>query len=246
MSNKIDYGYHYKKWHSETPEHLRGMILFYRNMLSGILPADKSISILDVGCGMGFALATLKEMGYSNIEGIDVDKGQVNACLSKGIKCTQVDDSIAYLIARKDKYDLIISLDVFEHVPFDAQLPFVVAVQAAIKPGGKVICTVPNASSTLASRWRYIDWTHHTSFTEHSLDFLLYNAGFRDPKVYETEFFRTPSIKSMLRIKPLIHWCLFLLVRGVRRMQMIAELGLEQGKQIPLSLNILATAIKPL
>jgi hypothetical protein len=44
--------------------------------------------------------------------------------------------------------------------------------------------------------------------------------------------------------KVYFHWWLFCAVRSLRRLEMIAELGWEQGYKIPLSLNILATANK--
>jgi 2-polyprenyl-3-methyl-5-hydroxy-6-metoxy-1,4-benzoquinol methylase len=246
MTQQLDYGRYYRKYHSDTPEHIQNMKSFYRRMLCKYISSDKNIRILDVGCGMGFVLVTLKDMGYLNIEGIDTDNGQVEACLKKGIKVTQVDNSIAFLLERQANYDLILSLDVIEHIPHSTQLAFTQAIQTALKPSGRLICTVPNASSGLASRWLYNDWTHHTSFTESSLDFLLFNAGFEEIETYETEFFNRPTLKSLFRVTPLLHWLLFLMVRGFRRLEMIAELGRKQGGEVPLSLNLLATAIKPL
>jgi 2-polyprenyl-3-methyl-5-hydroxy-6-metoxy-1,4-benzoquinol methylase len=241
---EIDYNYHYRKWHSDRTEHVRAMKSFYQKMLSPYLPSDRNITILDVGCGMGFALLALQDFGYEKIQGIDIDRGQVMSCLDKGIKAIQVKDSVQYLLEHANSYDLIISFDVVEHIPYEGQLDFLKAVNKALKPTGQLICTVPNASSGLASRWRYIDWTHHASFTEHSLDFLLYNAGFKNNQIFGTEYFSRPSLKSLLRVTPWLHWLLFLTVRGFRRLEVIAELGWQQGNQIPLSLNLIALATK--
>ena len=65
-----------------------------------------------------------------------------------------------------------------EHVPVAAQIELLRTIRGALRPGGRLILTVPNANSPLASRWRYIDFTHHVSFTEHSLSFVLRNASF--------------------------------------------------------------------
>lgn len=246
MLQKIDYTRYYQKFHSDTPEHIQGMSRFYQAMLSGFIPADQKIRILDVGCGMGFALRALTDMGYSNLEGIDVDDGQVKVCLKHNLKVTQVPDSIQYLQQRNATYDLILCFDVIEHITHDEQITFLKAIQMALKPRGKLICTVPNANSGLASRWRYNDWTHHISFTEHSLDFILFNAGFEQIKIVETEFFKNPGIKGLIKVKPFLHWLLFLFIRSFRRLEMITELGWKQGSSVPLSLNLLATAIKPL
>ncbi len=247
---EIEYTRQYQKWHSDTPEHIQAMKEFYSGLLAAYLPSDKNIQILDVGCGMGFAMMGLQNLGYKSVEGIDIDAGQVQSCQAKHLAVTRVDDSIAYLSQHPNRYDLIISLDVVEHIPHEVQLNFVRAIQGALKPGGKFICTVPNASSGLASRWRYIDWTHYASFSEHSLDFLLFNGGFNEIQVYPTEFFSAPEFKLRRRLilasfwQSVIHWQLLQLVRTFRRLETIAELGWEQGKSVPLSLNILATAVK--
>jgi 2-polyprenyl-3-methyl-5-hydroxy-6-metoxy-1,4-benzoquinol methylase len=251
-SQSIDYTRQYGKWHSDTPEHIQAMKVFYKNLLSPYLPTDRNIRVLDVGCGMGFALMALQDIGCKTVEGIDIDKGQVESCQAKQLNVTQVEDSVAYLSNMTEEYDLIIALDVIEHIPQSSQLAFVRSIQKAVKSGGTFICTVPNASAGLASRWRYIDWTHHDSFTEHSLDFLLYNSGFAEIQVHPTEFFNPPTFKLISRNwvsryfwKSVLHWQLLRFIRTFRRMEMVAELGWEQGGAIPLSLNILATSVKP-
>ena len=53
----IDYSHYYRRWHPETPEHQAEMSAFYRRVLGPHLPADKTVAVLDVGCGGGYALA---------------------------------------------------------------------------------------------------------------------------------------------------------------------------------------------
>lgn len=42
-----------------------------------LLPKDKNINILDMGCGFGSLIYTLKQNGYKNLKGIDLSEGQV-------------------------------------------------------------------------------------------------------------------------------------------------------------------------
>ena len=112
-----------------------------------------------------------------------------------------------------------------------------------MKKNGRLIATVPNASSGLAFRWRYNDWTHRTSFTEHSLDFLLYHAGFDDIKVLEAGPFRRPRLPFLVR-PSVIRWLFLLFARSFRRLEMISELGWKEGRRVPLSLNIMAITEK--
>ncbi len=69
-------------------------------------------------------------------------------------------------------------LDVLEHIPVDFQIDFARTAREALRPEGKLLLTVPNAKARLAGRGLLNDYTHHSSFTEHSLYFVLKNAGF--------------------------------------------------------------------
>lgn len=242
---KIDYTRHYLKWHSDSESHRLAMIAHYRQLLGPYLPAQKDSSILDVGCGMGFALLALKEMGFKNISGVESDPGQAKSGNDKNLQVTLADDTIEFLKQKAASFDLLICLDVIEHIPITVQVAFVKALSGALRPGGQLICTVPNANSALAARWRYIDWTHTASFTEHSLDFLLYNGGFTDIKVTGHEFNRRPK-NVWLPVGVVRHWWAFRFFRLFRRLEMMAELGPAQGRTVPLSLNLIATAKKRL
>ena len=241
----IDYSHYYRRWHPETPEHQAEMSAFYRRVLGQHLPADKSAAVLDVGCGGGYALTALREMGFTHLTGVESDVGQVASCVKKGLSVELAADTIAFLRQRAGQFQLLLCLDVLEHVPHDVQLPFAAALAGALTPGGRLICTVPNANSTLAGRWRYIDWTHHCSFTEHSLDLLLHSAGFADIQVCEVEFLTRPANWWLPLASGARHWWGFRFFRTWRRLEVMAELGPQHGRTVPLSLNLLGIARKP-
>ena len=239
----IDYTRYYLKWHQDTPEHRARMVEMYRRILAPFVPKDRDAHILDVGCGMGFALSTLLSLGFQNIAGFDCDEGQVRACKQAGLNVGLVESeqTISYLRARPRTFDFILSLDVLEHIPNDTVLEVVSSISSALKPEGRFLCSVPNANSAIAERWRYNDWTHHNSFTEHSLDFLLFNGGFGKIEIYPEEFLVRPK-HAWLPVGGARHWWLFKFFRTWRRLEMMAELGPAQGRLVPLSLNLLATA----
>ena len=241
----VDYSHYYRRWHPETPEHQAEMSAFYRRVLGPHLPADKSARILDVGCGGGYALAALQELGFTRCAGVESDAGQVASCAKKKLAVELATDTIAFLQQRAGQFQLLLCLDVIEHVPHDAQLSFVAALAAALAPGGTLICTVPNASAALASHWRHNDWTHHSSFTACSLDFLLHNAGFSNIHVSEVEFLTRPANWWLPFARGARHWWAFRFFRTWRRLEVMAELGPQQGRIVPLSLNLLGIARKP-
>ncbi len=240
---KLDYAYHYRKWHSDDPQHVQSMRAYYRRMLAPYLPPDRSAEILDVGCGVGLAMLAVRELGFTKLGGIDCDEGQVKAAVANGLDVALVSDTVAFLNQNAGRYGAIICLDVIEHVRPESQMEFVAALGKALTKSGVLVCTVPNANSALGGRWRYIDWTHCSSFTEHSLDFLLHHAKLEDIRIEEIDYFQRPR-NIWLPIGGTRHWWAFRFFRMIRRLQMMAELGPDQGRRVPLSLNLLGVARK--
>ncbi len=241
---QLDYSYHYRKWHSDTPEHVSNMVRFYQAILKPHLPTDKTTPILDVGCGMGFALLALKELGFTSLNGIDSDPGQVASCQSKGLPVVLCADSAEHLRQSPGRYGLVLALDLLEHIPIPAQLEFTRAIATALRSGGTLLATTPNANSTFASRCRYLDWTHQIQFSEASLDFLLHNGGFSEIQVCEVEYTSRPKF-WWLPGRQGRYWWVFRFFRTWRRLEAMAELGPAVGRLVPLSLNLLAHARKP-
>ena len=241
--SKVDYTRYYLKWHKDDASHLKYLTTHYRSLIGPHLPANKNEFVLDVGCGTGSALLFLHGSGYHRIQGVDTDAGQVKIAQAKNLPVLFAEDTVVFLQKHRNKAGCILCLDVLEHVPKENQIEFLTGIFEALKPGGKLILTTPNANSALAARWRYNDWTHQTSFTEHSLDFVLYQAGFRKIGFYPAEFIQRPRF-FFLPIGRSRHWWALKFFRLLRRLQMMAELGPEQGKKVPLSLNLLAVAAK--
>lgn len=257
MSLQLDYSRYYSRYHTDSPESQRWEIDFSARLLSAHLPDDRAVSVLDVGCGMGFTMLYLLEDGFDYVEGIDVDAGQVQSCLGKGLRVYQVGDSAQFVEKQGRRYGLIVAMDVLEHMAAEDQLALVRASYQALLPSGRFICTVPNANSSMAARHRYNDFTHHVSFTEQSLDFLLFNAGFRQIEVSGYEFYQPPHEKGLglqhfarrrhflsYLAREYTRWGLRAVARGWRRLEMVAEFGFDTGGSVPLSLNLLGVAIK--
>lgn len=237
----LDYTRYYLKWHKNTASHREFVANHYRNLLGSFLPKNSEAFIIDVGCGMGLALGFLKDSGFRNLEGVDTDAGQIKLACEAGLPGKLVENTATYLAEKKGSAECILCLDVLEHIPKAKQIQFLLGIYEALKPKGRLLLTVPNANSSVGMRWRYNDWTHTTCFTEHSLDFVLFHAGFQKITISPAEFVRRPKW-FFLPISGGRHWWAFCFFRLFRRLEMMAELGPEQGRQVPLSLNLLAVA----
>ena len=122
------------------------MIKRLRGILQPFLPAPDSQAVLDIGCGMGFALLTLKDMGFTELRGIDVDAEQVRCAQKFGLHVEQVQSTFTFLDQHAGQFDIVLMFDVLEHIPVDEQICIMRFVNLALKPGGRVILQVPNAT----------------------------------------------------------------------------------------------------
>ena len=240
---EIDYARHYGWWHDDSDEHFEEMSKGEASGLAHFMPKDRSAAVLDIGCGMGFALAGMRRLGYTDIAGIDSDRTQIAKAQARGLPAEMVSvaDSPAWMAARQERYQLITAMDVVEHIPVAHQIDFLDAVRAMLVPGGMFICRVPNASSVVAAHNRYNDWTHHALFTEFSLDFILHNAGFVNIRIEEVGGYRF-ALNHLKRPTLLLLGAF----RLFRRLELIAEFGgRKQGARIPMTHNIHGIGTRP-
>jgi 2-polyprenyl-3-methyl-5-hydroxy-6-metoxy-1,4-benzoquinol methylase len=235
-----NYVNHYKRWHVPTVAHATEVSIVYEQVLKNRLPENKNSKILDIGCGMGLALWFLQKKGYINCFGIDIDKGQVDAAIKLGVNATWVANTLDYFKDNRE-FDCVMMLDVLEHVDAGDQIPLLKAISGALRPGGTIVVTVPNADSCIATRWRYIDYTHKMSFTEASLSYLLEAGSFRIQHLGGANIYKVNPKKFRLAGNIFSEICKKA-GRFVRRIELIGELGSVEGPQICIDINLIAVA----
>ena len=239
MTAQYDYTIQYRLWHDESKA--AATAAYLRALLEPHLPVPQGKSLLDIGCGMGFALRAMREYGFQDVRGIDVSPEQIEACRRIGEPGELVTDTCAYLSTVQSEFDVVLLLDVLEHVPRDSQIHLARSIFAALKPGGCAIVQVPNATSPLAMRWLYDDFTHYSSFTQHSLQFVLRNAGFSRIEIPTQGPLKRPPLRFWRRAfwPALRHWA----VRLAWRQVLIAELGSDVNN-LCVELNLFCVAYK--
>jgi len=143
----------------------------------GSLTKGKSdVKILDAGCGTGQMTKLLE--GYGEAVGLDLAPEAINYAKIRGVK-NLVQGSITEPPFEPGSFDLVVSLDVIEHVDNDMQI--LAGLRDIVRPGGHLVVTVP-AFQML--------WSEHDEINHHKrryrvpqLRHLVQEAGFEVSRI---------------------------------------------------------------
>lgn len=142
---------------------------------------SKESKILDIGCGLGQTMVALKDLGYNDVDGVDIDDHAVKYCKSSDLHVRKIKDLVSFCKKTNKKYDFLIMSHVLEHIPKDEIILTLKCIKEHLmNEGAKILINVPNAQSNTGSYWAYEDFTHTTLFTTGSLEFVLKAADFSE------------------------------------------------------------------
>jgi 2-polyprenyl-3-methyl-5-hydroxy-6-metoxy-1,4-benzoquinol methylase len=163
----------------------RNMEITYGPLVNRLAPGQ---AVVDVGCGVGFLLHWLAGKSSLRLVGVDVSDSQARLARSAVSKAEIIcEDAVSFLGRKHAEFGAVFCMDMLEHLETDDQcFSLLQAVREALEPRGFLVCRVPNAANILGSYSRYIDITHHRSFTSHSLRQALTAAGFEDVRLIPT------------------------------------------------------------
>lgn len=116
-------------------------IILVRKFLANF---SKHKKIIDLGCGEGVLVESLLEQGYK-ITGIDAN--YESKYVSKG--------NITNTNFPNESYDLVLCLDVLEHLDFQEQEAAIKEIDRILKPDGMLVTTIPNLAHLL-SRFSFL------------------------------------------------------------------------------------------
>lgn len=153
-----------------------------------LLDADlKGLEVLDLGCGRGDLAKILKDLG-AKVTGVDFDKQSLSQAKRYLTKAVWVDLNKLKLPFKTNRFDLIVSSEVVEHLLYPNQV--LKEIYRVLKPKGNFIVTTPNLLywgnrlKILNGDFRYqdsgiFDRTHVHFYTYPTLIEDLKQAGFK-------------------------------------------------------------------
>lgn len=162
---------------------------------------DTDVHILDFGCGFGQMISVLKQNGFSNIEGADIDFAAIKHLRERQITVHDLSSETDFYDRHAGNYDFVIMSHVLEHFPKSEVINLLRLVRKVIKAGGALIVMVPNAQSNTGCYWAYEDFTHTLLFTSGSLYYVLKASGFSNVEFIDIDCTAgtTSSIKRAAR-----------------------------------------------
>ena len=135
------------------------------------LPKSENFRLLDAGCGTGQMTKLLEQ--YGEAVGLEIAPEAIEFARRRGVK-NVVKGSISNPPFAAGSFDLVLSLDVIEHVVNDVHI--LESLYEVVKPGGHLIVTVPAFESL---------WSEHDEINQHKrryriprLQKMIENAGF--------------------------------------------------------------------
>lgn len=238
-----NYTKHYVRFHPYTAEHFAGTVEAFTRWLKPHLHGREG-AVLDVGCGRGYALAALCGPGITSVGGIDTSSEQVASAAERGLPAKLVQDPGEHLLRRPATHDTVLLMDVIEHVePLD-QRSLLSAIARALKPGGTLLLTTPNAASRLAAYPRHLDYAPTDGFTPESLDYLLAHSGF-EPACY-LELEPVGPLRWLMSVPTprTLRWWALRALRSWRRLEPRLERGSARASVLSVSPYMRAVACR--
>ncbi|WP_294393095.1 class I SAM-dependent methyltransferase [uncultured Sphingomonas sp.] len=147
-----------------------------RSILTALIerfrPRPTPLRILEVGCGTGSNIAMLQ--GFGQVDAIEPDD-DARAFAARRTGLAIKGGYLPDVPLQDGAYDLIVLLDVLEHIPDDHGA--LAALRSKLAPGGRLLLAVP----AMPSLWSGHDVAHHHQrrYTRRTLEAVVTAAGFR-------------------------------------------------------------------
>jgi len=146
--------------------------------------AQKNVSVLEIGPGMGEFISYCNEHGVVSVDIVDLEKEALQEIKKiYQVRNMWLSGDVSSIEGQLSNYDIIMMTQVLEHIPPNNHITYLRSLYRLLKKGGFIIITVPNIGNPLAIFERYYDYTHKTAFTENSLTQLVDFLNLKGAKI---------------------------------------------------------------
>lgn len=158
--------------------------------LTQILQEKSKPWVLDIGCGTGFNVDQLQQLGYNKTIGLDRYEDALSFCQSRQVNYLVQADA-GFVLPFSDKsIDVILALDVIEHIEDDTK--FLEEIYRCLMPGGSLIIFTP----AFMFLWSFQDTIsyHYRRYTRQEIMQKAQAVGFKINKLTYVNSFLFPIV----------------------------------------------------
>jgi SAM-dependent methyltransferase len=143
------------------------------------LKVGANVGVLDIGTGIGSNLHLLREEGYQDVTGIDLNLLAIRYCLAKGFTSILAGDATRLPFA-EGQFDIVLATDTIEHIDDDGRA--LQEIHRVLVPGGHAMIVVP----AFQSLWGLQDVVaqHKRRYRTADLSEKIQSTGLAVQKIY--------------------------------------------------------------
>jgi SAM-dependent methyltransferase len=163
---------------ARDPHAFAGSVAGLRRRLGSWL-AVRGGDVLDLGSGTGELCRVARDAGARSVIGVNLSQEEIDFAKCQ-VDATFVLQDVASYLAQcpEGSVDCIFALNILEHLDKDTLVRVLEGAHRALRPGGRLVAMVPNATSPFGGMTRYWDITHQNAFTPSSVRQLSRLVGF--------------------------------------------------------------------
>lgn len=186
-----------------------GELSGYHSEVSRIVKSKfiKNRTILDIGCGFGWAELLFSKLDPKNMVGIDYsEECLIVAKKFKHPSCSFKKGDALHLPFKDNTFDTVMSWEVLEHIPKDTEEKMFSEIYRVLKPGGHLFLSTQHRnffSTVLDPAWWLIG---HRHYTQKAIREFANKSGFKIHRLYvKGRFFTIFGILNMYISKWIFH-----------------------------------------
>ncbi|MEM7127362.1 MAG: class I SAM-dependent methyltransferase [Chloroflexota bacterium] len=157
---------------------------FYRENYLPYLSKRRDSRILSISCGPGYFVNVLKEVGYSDVLGIDSEYKKVKYAVDRGLNCL-VANAVEFLDGSRVAFDAIVCEQELNHLTKEEMVQFLQLCHSKLSVGGTLLVHGLNGANPLTgSDASAQNFDHFNTFTEYSFQQVLEYTGFERVRIF--------------------------------------------------------------
>lgn len=145
---RIELGPYYSQVIMKNPRHLLFTFSRYK-FVARLIGEMPKVKVLEIGCNEGIGTSILAEFGHE-VRAVDFDEEAIKWAKSNLER--QYENMIFYnnnfLGKLYGKFDVVVSLDVIEHIPKEEEINFFQTIAQNLKESGYCIVWTPNVTAS--------------------------------------------------------------------------------------------------